>query len=755
MKSSFIKTQIITLAFAMLIACAVKAQVYNGNLIITTQSVLNNFNYTEVTGFIIVQGGYGSDPIEDLSPLASLEVVGNYLDIRQMSGSTTTTLYLPNLTMIGNMLAILDCDNLTEVYLPALTTLGGPFGDFFFDANDILTSINLPMLSVTNGNRCTIRDNPVLTDVQMPLVPDLGHIEFLRNTMITNLDGFGSLSQINGYLYVADNDLLSECCVFYDLLNTPGAITGNKIIFSNDTGCSSVAQINAACGPQDTDGDGILDNVDNCPYIANPNQEDNDGDGEGDVCDTDDDDDGTSDDDEMACGSDPMNANSTCEVCDGVDNDLDNEIDEGFDDTDNDGVADCVDPCPLDPNNASADTWYKDADDDGYTDGNSIASCVQPGPEYKLSSELNSLLTDCDDSDANEHPGQTWYKDADGDNHSDGSMTNSCLRPAGYKVLSELTSTNDCDDSDANEYPGQTWYKDADGDNYTDGSMTVSCLRPTGYKLMAELSGANDCDDSSATTYPGAPEICDNEDNDCDGDIDEGVGGATYVGNVTFSSQAQIDAWSACYTTIQGNLTISGGGINNLGPLSNLTTVTGMVIIFTNYALTSLNGLDNLATVGGPLYIYYNFSLANCCAIDDLLENGGVAGTTIILGNSAASHCNSAAQIMAACPITPLVSNPDNGFASGEMFAEKTTARSVGIFPNPAKGHVNIELNGYEGTVELMVTDQLGRTVWSQQLDDAHQVQLDLSNGNFQNGIYLVSVISNGERTTQRLVVTK
>ncbi|MEZ4935733.1 MAG: hypothetical protein R2788_26810 [Saprospiraceae bacterium] len=50
--------------------------------------------------------------------------------------------------------------------------------------------------------------------------------------------------------------------------------------------------------------------------------------------------------------------------------------------------------------------------------------------------------------------------------------------------------------------------------------------------------------------------------------------------------------------TIQGNLTISGGGINNPGPLSNLEEVTGMVTIFTNYALTSLNGLDNLANVG-------------------------------------------------------------------------------------------------------------------------------------------------------------
>jgi len=68
---------------------------------------------------------------------------------------------------------------------------------------------------------------------------------------------------------------------------------------------------NADCEP-DADNDGVADAVDNCPADANPDQANFDGDSEGDVCDPDDDDDGESDAEEIACGSDPLDAASMC-----------------------------------------------------------------------------------------------------------------------------------------------------------------------------------------------------------------------------------------------------------------------------------------------------------------------------------------------------------------------------------------------------------------------------------------------------------
>jgi hypothetical protein len=46
-----------------------------------------------------------------------------------------------------------------------------------------------------------------------------------------------------------------------------------------------VLQRSVGGGCIDSDGDGVCDDVDNCPAVVNPNQEDRDGDGVGDVCD--------------------------------------------------------------------------------------------------------------------------------------------------------------------------------------------------------------------------------------------------------------------------------------------------------------------------------------------------------------------------------------------------------------------------------------------------------------------------------------
>lgn len=206
------------------------------------------------------------------------------------------------------------------------------------------------------------------------------------------------------------------------------------------------------------------------------------------------------------------------EICNGIDDDCDGSTDEGV-----------------------LNTYYRDADGDGYGNPAITTQACSPATGWVADN------ADCNDSDPLERPGQLWYADYDDDDYSSGGTVGQCTRPTGHKALSELISFGgDCDDLNPLINPGATeicdgsnidedcdgladdldpsatgqttWYEDSDGDGYGKSGVTQSkCDQPAGY-----VNVGGDCDDGVAAIYPGATETCNGIDNNCDGLIDEG-----------------------------------------------------------------------------------------------------------------------------------------------------------------------------------------------------------------------------------------
>ena len=201
-----------------------------------------------------------------------------------------------------------------------------------------------------------------------------------------------------------------------------------------------------------------------------------------------------------------------------------------------------------------------DADADGHpqpTDCDDQNAAVFPGADEicdNVDNDCDSAIDEADATDAS-----TWYADSDGDGFGvESDSQNACVQPHGFAAY-----FGDCDDSNPGWHPGASEADCTDPNDYNcDGSVGYADVDGDGH------AACEDCDDNDAASNPDQSEVCDNADNDCDGDIDENATDAT-----TWYGDADADSYGGSQFTATA-CTAPTGYVSNSDDCDDLSALT-------------------------------------------------------------------------------------------------------------------------------------------------------------------------------------
>jgi hypothetical protein len=331
-----------------------------------------------------------------------------------------------------------------------------------------------------------------------------------------------------------------------------------------------------------------------------------------------------------------------------------------------------------------------------------------------------------------------YFADADGDGFGDATtLISTCAQPQGY-----VSDNTDCDDNDATVNTAatevcnhidddcngliddgitfNTYYADNDGDSFGDANNSIDeCAQPSGY-----VTNNTDCNDNNVNQNAASAEICNGEDDDCDGTIDNGLVFLDYYADGDGDGFGSGDVTSSCvdlgagYTDNSTDCDDANGGVypgaeelcNSIDDNCDGQTDDGTLTVFF---------IDN----DGDTYGNPSVSILACIQPDGYTPDDNDC-------NDNDANINPAAEDIA-----------DNGIdenCDGEIDNSIFELNaSINLYPNPTRSELNIQINNAFVGNDMYIFDAVGKLVYKQQLLSA---QTTISVSNLSDGNYIFRV---------------
>lgn len=326
-------------------------------------------------------------------------------------------------------------------------------------------------------------------------------------------------------------------------------------------------------------------------------------------------------------------------------------------------------------------------------------------------------------------------------------------------------------------YIQRKYYKDADHDTYGNINEYVNrYAQPLGY-----VANYRDCNDNNAAVYPGATEVCDGFDNNCNGQIDEGVVSATVYTlnnpvNICEGNSAVLTAdikpglsykWMESGIAIKGetksSITVSkAGNYQVIETINNKCTDTSEIVVVEMIkkptVKITISGSTDICSSG---YVLLQGSLSKKSTYQWQKNNLDIPGATSVnytasvAGNYTltirnANDCSNTSKPVA-------VINSCSSFSSLKTNNQlnNTIMNQPLVYPNPSKGNVRVSFNADNASkIKIVLSDAQGKQVYAVNDYAAKGINiLSLYFPSLSSGLYYLEIVNDSTSVKSKLFI--